>query len=641
MRILDRITSRYRTSLLVDATMAALALPLAAWIDAPEASAAVSAWVLAGLALGLGVLAATGLVAVGAPRGSWRHPGLPDLLRPAAGAGLAILLPWPLGLYGLLGQGFSPFLPLSVAAWALVLQATARLAARAWREARRKGAAEGEGELAWLIGAGDGAELFLRALARERTPRLRVGGLLAARDAQLGRRVLGQPVIGTIAQADALLAEAEADGALPAHLVLTEAFQAVEMDPLLDAVQRRGVRLSRMSSPVELQAATRPDPQAAPVRATLAPVAIEDLLERPPVALDRDAMARLVQGARVLVTGAGGTIGGELARQIASLGPESLTLVDHSEFLLWQIDLELSERAPSLSRRAVLADIRNRDRIASVLAETRPQLVFHAAALKHVPMVEANPLEGLLTNAVGTRNVADAARAAGARAMVLISTDKAVNPASVMGASKRLAEMYCQALDLVAQGSGGTRFITVRFGNVLGSTGSVVPLFRRQLERGGPLTVTHPDMRRYFLTVSEAVSLVLQATVLGLRGDEAEGRGGIFVLDMGEPVRILDLARRLIRLAGLRPEVDVGIVFTGLRPGEKLDEELFHGDEALLPTAHPGILSAALRSAEVGAVGRALSGIEAAATAGQARGALAQLALLVPEFDHRTASARS
>lgn len=657
-----RFTSRYRTSLLVDSLLAALAMPLAAWLDAPGAVGGLSPLLLLGLAAGVGLLVAAGLVATGAPRGSWRHPGLPDLLRPAAGSALGVLAGWPLGLYGLLGPGFSPLLPILVLAFAWVLLGATRLAARIWREGRRAGperAAEREAELAWLIGAGDGAELFLRALSRERSPRLRVGGLLSTRPDQLGRRVLGQKVIGTVAEAEALLDAAEARGEAPLHLILTEAFPVAEVDRLLDAVERRGARLSRMSSPVELQAALQApepgsigQPSAVPRVATrLAPVAIEDLLERPPVSLDRDAMARLVQGARVLVTGAGGTIGGELCRQIAALGPETLTLVDHAEFLLWQIDVELGERAPQLQRRVVLADIRDRARIDAVVAEAQPDLVFHAAALKHVPMVEANPLEGLTTNAVGTRNVADAARRAGARAMVLISTDKAVNPASVMGASKRLAEMYCQALDLSAQQAGAqaagagsgrpaTRFVTVRFGNVLGSTGSVVPLFRRQLERGGPLTVTHPDMRRYFMTVTEAVGLVLQAMVLGVQAGATASRGGIFVLDMGEPVRILDLARRLIRLAGLRPEVDVGIVFTGLRPGEKLDEELFHGGEALLPTAHSGILTASLRSAEVEAVGRALDAIGSASAQGQVRAALAQLALLVPEFDHRAAVGR-
>jgi O-antigen biosynthesis protein WbqV len=271
------------------------------------------------------------------------------------------------------------------------------------------------------------------------------------------------------------------------------------------------------------------------------------------------------------------------------------------------------------------------------MEEERPELVFHAAALKHVPMVEANPLEGLLSNAAGTRHVADAARAVGAQAMVFISTDKAVNPTSVMGASKRLAEMYCQALDIAARGpAGGMRCITVRFGNVLGSTGSVVPLFQRQLARGGPLTVTHPDMQRFFMTVREAVGLVLQASVVGTGAalPESLRDGGIFVLDMGEPVKIVELARQMIRLAGLRPEVDIDIRFTGLRPGEKLFEEMFHGHEPPQPTGYPGLLMATPRTADPAIVGRAIDEIASACRGAQTRLAFSLLARLVPEFEH-------
>jgi O-antigen biosynthesis protein WbqV len=330
----------------------------------------------------------------------------------------------------------------------------------------------------------------------------------------------------------------------------------------------------------------------------------------------------------VLVTGAGGTIGSELARQVAAFGPELLILLDNGEYALWQIDLELAETHAQLPRRTVIADIRDEPRLRSIFDTLRPELVFHAAALKHVPMVEANPLEGLLTNACGTRNVADAARAVGVSAMVLISTDKAVNPTSLMGASKRVAEMYCQALDITARRGGGMRCITVRFGNVLGSTGSVVPLFQRQLARGGPLTVTHPDMQRYFMTVREAVGLVLQASVVDNTSD-----GGIFVLDMGKPVKIVDLARQMIRLAGLRPDRDVEIRFTGLRPGEKLFEELFHGQEPPTPTDTPGLLMAMPRTADPAIVGRAIEEINTASRAGQTRIALATLARMVPEFE--------
>ena len=345
-------------------------------------------------------------------------------------------------------------------------------------------------------------------------------------------------------------------------------------------------------------------------------------------------------------------------------------LLDNGEFALWQIETELAESHPGVRRRSLIADIRDEARIRAVFDLLRPELVFHAAALKHVPIVEDNPLEGLMTNAAGTRHVADAARAVGALAMVLISTDKAVNPTSVMGAAKRLAEMYCQALDIVARSGGqagsgqagsgqGMRCITVRFGNVLGSTGSVVPLFQRQLARGGPLTVTHPDMRRYFMTVREAVGLVLQASVIGVgdappaadRGtalgravpagvapngvapNGATQEGGIFVLDMGEPVKIVDLARQMIRLAGLRPDEDIEIRFTGLRPGEKLYEELFHGKEPPVPTGHPGLLMANPRTADPAIVGRAIEEIASACRANQPRLALTLLSRLIPEFE--------
>jgi O-antigen biosynthesis protein WbqV len=262
--------------------------------------------------------------------------------------------------------------------------------------------------------------------------------------------------------------------------------------------------------------------------------------------------------------------------------------------------------------------------------------VFHAAALKHVPMVEANPDEGILTNAIGTRNVAELCREAGVSAMVMISTDKAVNPTNVMGATKRLAEAWCQALDVVErrriEATGrGTRFITVRFGNVLGSTGSVVPLFQRQLARGGPLTVTHPDVSRYFMTVREAVELVLQAATLGI--DDTDAGGKIYVLDMGEPVRIVELARQMIRLAGLRPDKDVEIQFTGMRPGEKLHEELFHHGEPLVETRASGIRLASPRTSDSAVLARALDELEAAARTRRTGDALQILAHLVPEFE--------
>ena len=291
-----------------------------------------------------------------------------------------------------------------------------------------------------------------------------------------------------------------------------------------------------------------------------------------------------------------------------------------------------------LPRLALIGDVRDRGRIEQIIAEERPELVFHAAALKHVPMVEANPVEGVLTNVLGTRHVAEACRAHGVHAMVMISTDKAVNPTNVMGASKRLAESICQALDIVeSRKANGTRFVTVRFGNVLGSTGSVVPLFQRQLAAGGPLTVTHPEMQRYFMTVREAVELVLQASALAMSGG-AE-RGKIFVLDMGEPVKIVDLARQMIRLAGRKPDKDIAIEFIGLRPGEKLYEELFYANEKLVPTQSPAIRLAAPRTIDYAMLGRSLDELAEHARERRQERLLALLATLVPEYAAGRASA--
>jgi O-antigen biosynthesis protein WbqV len=346
-------------------------------------------------------------------------------------------------------------------------------------------------------------------------------------------------------------------------------------------------------------------------------------------------MSRLVAGRRVLVTGAGGTIGAELVRQIAALGPAHLTLFDVAEYQLYLIDLDLAERFPEVPRASLLGDVRDRARLDEVMAGARPELVFHAAAYKHVPMVEANPVEGVLTNVVGTRNLAEACRAAGVAAMVMISTDKAVHPTNVMGATKRLAEGICQALDLLGRREGGaTRFITVRFGNVLGSTGSVVPLFQRQLARGGPLTVTHPEVTRYFMTVAEAVELVLQAAALASSDHPPPGieAGGIFVLEMGEAVRIADLARQMIRLAGFVPDRDVKIEFVGLRPGEKLAEELFHEAEPPVATESDGLLLARPRTTDYAMLARGLKELEEAARDRDSARCQAVLARLVPEF---------
>ncbi len=570
----------------------------------------------------------------------WRFAGTQDLLAVAAAA-IAAAAIFPIGLREGGGVMPGPSLPVAHALALIVLLAAPRLAYRLTQEGRGARGGVGGGTAILLVGAGDASDLFLRALAGERAAPFHVVGLVSTGSGQTGRRINGQPILGGLGELGPVLARLREEDRLPSTLVITDPhLSGSALAQLMACAEQEGVRVASAPRLTSLEAARGAG------GLQLGPVAIEDLLNRPQVRLDREGMARLVQGRRVIVTGAGGTIGSELARQVAALGPAQLVLLDSGEFALWQIDLELGEAAALVQRHAVIADVRDEERIRAVFEQYRPELVFHAAALKHVPMVEANPAEGLLTNAAGTRNVADAARAAGAAAMVLISTDKAVNPTSVMGASKRLAEMYCQALDIQGRGTnagsgGGFRCITVRFGNVLGSTGSVVPVFQRQLARGGPLTVTHPDMQRYFMTVREAVGLVLQASVVGT--SEASPAflrdGGIFVLDMGEPVKISDLARNMIRLAGLRPDVDVQIRYTGLRPGEKLFEELFHGREPAVPTGHDGLLMARPRTADAAIVGRAIDEIAGAARAGHVRLALAHLGRQVPEFAHNAAPA--
>jgi O-antigen biosynthesis protein WbqV len=620
-----RSLSRIALNVALDGLLSAAAVPVAHWLVDPLGEPLRPLWWIA--------WGAVALLAAGAPfRLSvqyWRFAGTADMLGVAAGsiAGAAL---FAIGLLVAREPLPSPAFPIVHALSLVVLLGLPRFGYRLIQEGGLQDApvAEADWQAILLVGAGEGADLFLRALAADRGARMHVVGLLSPGVAQTGRRIHGQPILGSLHDTSSVLARLRTEDRLPSVLVVTDSDLAgAALARLMEDAEREGVRVARAPRPTALGPAGRQP------RLELRPVAIEDLLNRPQVPLDRAGMARLVQGRRVLVTGAGGTIGAELARQVAALGPELLVLLDNGEYALWQIDLELGESAPAVTRRPVVADIRDEGRIRQVFEEFRPELVFHAAALKHVPMVEANPLEGLLTNAAGTRHVAEAARAVGAAAMVLISTDKAVNPTSIMGASKRIAEMYCQALDIAARSAGaGMRCITVRFGNVLGSTGSVVPLFQRQLARGGPLTVTHPDMQRYFMTVREAVGLVLQASVVGT--NEVIDDGGIFVLDMGEPVRIVDLARQMVRLAGLRPDDDVQIQYTGLRPGEKLFEEMFHGREPPTPTAYPGLLMAHPRTADPAIVGRAIDEIASACRGGQERLALAVLSRLVPEFDH-------
>jgi len=318
--------------------------------------------------------------------------------------------------------------------------------------------------------------------------------------------------------------------------------------------------------------------------ASLRNIRLEDLLGRDEIELDNQRVCQFIKDKCIIVTGAGGSIGSELCRQLLAFCPQKLILVDHGEFNLYQIDKELQKANNYASCIPVLGDIRDKNRMEWLFNEYSPDITFNAAAYKHVPLVEANPAEGIKTNVLGTCMLADVAAKNHCKHFIQVSTDKAVNPANVMGATKRMAEIYCQNLN----GRCETAFITTRFGNVLGSAGSVVPLFKQQIEEGGPVTVTHPEITRFFMTIPEAVSLILQAATMGSGGE-------IFVLDMGKPVKIRDMAEQMIRLAGLSPEKDIEIIYTGLRPGEKLYEELFHESEALQGTIHPKIMLSGIR----------------------------------------------
>lgn len=438
-----------------------------------------------------------------------------------------------------------------------------------------------------LVGAGDSADLFIRDLARGDS-NYRVCGIISGTNERVGRNIQGVEILGTTDEIPIIFNDLTRLGQKPQRLVITsERVEKHDLEALLTVADSLGMTLARLPSLTDFKKSLTGSNEI-----NIKPIDVEDLLGRPQTSLDSREMRDLITKRRVLITGAGGSIGSELVRQIANYFPSEIILVENSEFNLYTIDMELSNKNPNVARHALIGDVRDRQRVFQIFEQYKPELVFHAAALKHVPMVEFNMFEGMFTNVIGTKNVADAANKALVSTFVQISTDKAVNPSNIMGASKRIAESYCQALDL-ERGLNTTRFITVRFGNVLGSAGSVVALFRDQISNGGPVTVTDPKMKRYFMTVREAVELVLAASALGTTQPNQVGK--IFVLEMGKPVLIQSLAEQMIRLAGHSPNKDIKIIHTGLRPGEKLFEEMFHDGEKLVETSQSGVMLAAPR----------------------------------------------
>lgn len=424
-----------------------------------------------------------------------------------------------------------------------------------------------------IIGAGDAGAMLLREIERYHIANRKVVGFIDDDKNKTGKILLGVKILGTRDEIIKIAAEKSIDEII----IAMPSVKGKEIKAIINICKETNCKLTILPGLYEIIEGKVSISQ-------LRPVDIEDLLGRDPVKLDTTAVKEYLAGKIVLITGAGGSIGSEIVRQVAKMQPKKLLLLGKGENSIYEITQELKINCPEVKTVPIIADIRDKERIKAIMDYFKPQVVFHAAAHKHVPLMEYQPAEAVRNNILGTKVVADEAAAHNVETFVMISTDKAVNPTSVMGCTKRVAEMYVQSMNK----NSGTRFVAVRFGNVLGSRGSVIPLFKKQIAKGGPVTVTHPDMKRYFMTIPEASQLVLQA------GAMAKG-GEVFVLDMGEPVRIYDLAKDLITLSGLIPDKDIEIKITGLRPGEKLFEELLSAEDGTEKTTHKKIFTARIK----------------------------------------------
>jgi FlaA1/EpsC-like NDP-sugar epimerase len=461
-----------------------------------------------------------------------------------------------------------------------------------------------------VVGAGDAGEMLMREIIRAHSAKFEPVGFVDDAKHKVGEQIHGVPVLGKIALVPELVEQHQIDEVILAIPSLS----GKEMRAIVEMCRETGAHIRTLPGMDRII-------DGRVTMSQLQAVKIEDLLGRAPVQLDTDAISDFIRSRVVLVTGAGGSIGSELCRQIARFGPGKIVLVEQAENSLFHIHRHLVREFPDVSVVPAIADICDTKRLEAIFASERPNVVFHAAAHKHVPMMEENPGEAIKNNVFGTKKVADMADAFGVDKFVMVSTDKAVNPTSIMGVSKRTAEIYVQSLSQRSR----THYVTVRFGNVLGSAGSVIPLFQEQIANGGPVMVTHPEMKRYFMTIPEACQLILQAGTMGSGGE-------IFVLDMGEPVKIVDLARDLISLSGLTPGEDIEIKFSGMRPGEKLFEELATDDEHADKTKHPKIFVGRFRPYESTRVEESLTELHALSD-GEDREAIKRaFARLVPEY---------
>jgi FlaA1/EpsC-like NDP-sugar epimerase len=602
----DPAYRRWALQFAADALLAAAAFALAFKLRFLDASGGIPDryWTMltgsiAFVALGKAIV----FSALGLHRKWWRYFQLPDLWPVVRAAAVATGL---LVAVFTLAKPYAYNLPRSVVVFdfllTIFLLGGARLGRRMLAERPDRATRRGRARGILIVGAGSGGQMVVRELRLNPHIGARAIGFVDDDPRKRGMTAAGVKVLGSTdeigeildrrAPDEVIIAIPSAPGVLRARVVAAcrERDIPVRTLPTVFELLRGGVQLTRQ----------------------LREVRVEDVLGRDPVVIELDRVGAYLEDKIVLITGAGGSIGAELSRQVARVRPKLLVLLDHAEENLFRIDREMVDDRHFTRVEAVLADCREPERMLEVMQRFKPEVVFHAAAYKHVALIEANPLEAVRNNAIATRVTAETAAAAGAERFVLISTDKAVNPATVMGASKAMAEWIVEA---AGQRHARTRFVIVRFGNVLASSGSVVPIFRDQIERGGPITVTHPEMSRYFMTIPEAVQLVIQS------GDLGGGSGDVFVLEMGEPVRILDLARKMITLAGFEPEVDVAIDFVGPRPGEKIHEELFNRDERAQPTSADRIVRAVRsRPLDPDWVERSVERLEALVAAGDEAG---------------------
>ncbi|HEY7151896.1 MAG TPA: nucleoside-diphosphate sugar epimerase/dehydratase [Solirubrobacterales bacterium] len=613
----DPVYGRRALQFAADAVLAAIAFGLAFKLRFLDASGGIPDryWtMLTGAIVFVAVGKAIVFSVLGLHGKWWRYFQLPDLWPVVRAAAVASGL---LVAVFTLAKPYAYNLPRSVVVFDFLLTVFllggARLARRMFAERPNRATRRARSLGVLIVGAGSGGQMVVRELRLNPNLGARAIGFVDDDPRKRGMTAAGVKVLGATdeigeildrkAPDEVIIAIPSAPGVLRAKVVAAcrERDIPVRTLPTVFELLRGGVQLTRQ----------------------LREVQVEDVLGRDPVVMELDRVGAYLEDKIVLVTGAGGSIGAELSRQVARVRPKLLVLVDHAEENLFRIDRELVAEWHFTRVEAVLADCREAERMLEVMQRFKPEVVFHAAAYKHVALMEANPLEAVRNNAIATRVTAETAAAAGTERFVLISTDKAVNPATVMGASKAMAEWVVEA---AGQRHARTRFVIVRFGNVLASSGSVVPIFRDQISRGGPVTVTHPDMTRYFMTIPEAVQLVIQS------GDLGGGSGDVFVLEMGEPVRILDLARNMITLAGFEPDVDVAIEYVGPRPGEKIHEELFNRDERAQPTTADRIVRAVrAHPLDPGWVESSVERLEALVAAGDEAGLAERVVEVVTE----------